>query len=68
MDNYKHEKEAFVSGMTGSSVGHINLVSLAALVRGPRRRRPPRVLIAYSEGVSGTLCGRSNEVSEDTPT
>lgn len=31
MDNYKQEKEAFVSGMTGSSVGHINLVSLAAL-------------------------------------
>ncbi|TEB32745.1 GWT1-domain-containing protein [Coprinellus micaceus] len=31
MDNYKHEKEAFVSGMTGSSVWHINLVSLAAL-------------------------------------
>lgn len=35
MDNgadYKTEKEAFVSGMTGSSVGHVNMVSLAALV------------------------------------
>ncbi|KAJ2919754.1 hypothetical protein MD484_g653, partial [Candolleomyces efflorescens] len=31
MGNYKKEKEAFVSGMTGSSITHINLVSLAAL-------------------------------------
>ncbi|KAF5310303.1 hypothetical protein D9611_012038 [Ephemerocybe angulata] len=31
MANYKQEKEAFVSGMTGSSIGHINLISLAAL-------------------------------------
>jgi len=33
MENYKSAKEAFVSNMTGSSVGHINLLSLAALVR-----------------------------------
>ena len=33
MDNdYKASKEAFVSGMTGSSVGHINMVSLSSLV------------------------------------
>ncbi|KAI0324103.1 hypothetical protein GY45DRAFT_1439298 [Cubamyces sp. BRFM 1775] len=33
MDNdYKTSKEAFVSGMTGSSVGHINMVSLSALI------------------------------------
>ncbi|KDQ32594.1 hypothetical protein PLEOSDRAFT_1073093 [Pleurotus ostreatus PC15] len=31
MDNYKTSKEAFVSNMTGSSIGHINLVSSAAL-------------------------------------
>ncbi|KZT26017.1 GWT1-domain-containing protein, partial [Neolentinus lepideus HHB14362 ss-1] len=31
MSDYKVSKEAFVSGMTGSSVGHINLVSAAAL-------------------------------------
>ncbi|KAL1948259.1 hypothetical protein VTO73DRAFT_12334 [Trametes versicolor] len=31
-DNYKASKEAFVSGMTGSSIGHINMVSLAALI------------------------------------
>ncbi|KAL7284819.1 hypothetical protein ACG7TL_002129 [Trametes sanguinea] len=31
-DDYKASKEAFVSGMTGSSIGHINKVSLAALV------------------------------------
>ncbi|KAG2006940.1 GPI-anchored wall transfer protein 1 [Coprinopsis cinerea AmutBmut pab1-1] len=31
MDDYKQAKEAFVSGMTGSSITHINLVSLAAL-------------------------------------
>ena len=30
--DYKAEKEAFVSGGTGSSVGHVNMVSLAALV------------------------------------
>lgn len=30
--DYKTSKEAFVSGMTGSSVGHVNMVSLAALV------------------------------------
>lgn len=29
--DYKTSKEAFVSGMTGSSIGHINLVSLTAL-------------------------------------
>ncbi|KAI0922579.1 hypothetical protein AcV5_009512 [Taiwanofungus camphoratus] len=29
--DYKASKEAFVSGMTGSSIGHINMVSLAAL-------------------------------------
>lgn len=31
-DNYKASKEAFVAGMTGSSIGHINMISLAALV------------------------------------
>ena len=31
-DDYKASKEAFVTGMTGSSIGHINLVSLASLV------------------------------------
>ncbi|OCH86733.1 GWT1-domain-containing protein [Obba rivulosa] len=31
MADYKTSKEAFVSGMTGSSIGHINMVSLAAL-------------------------------------
>ncbi|KAE9408960.1 hypothetical protein BT96DRAFT_962565 [Gymnopus androsaceus JB14] len=30
-NNYKSEKEAFVSGMTGSSVTHINLISSVAL-------------------------------------
>ncbi|EKM57256.1 uncharacterized protein PHACADRAFT_172903 [Phanerochaete carnosa HHB-10118-sp] len=29
--DYKTSKEAFVSGTTGSSVGHVNMVSLAAL-------------------------------------
>ncbi|KAI8996653.1 GWT1-domain-containing protein [Trametes punicea] len=31
-DDYKASKEAFVSGMTGSSVVHINKVSLSALI------------------------------------
>ncbi|KAI0356839.1 GWT1-domain-containing protein [Trametes cingulata] len=31
-DDYKASKEAFVSGMTGSSIGHINMVSLTALI------------------------------------
>ncbi|EPS97371.1 hypothetical protein FOMPIDRAFT_1128736 [Fomitopsis schrenkii] len=31
MGDYKTSKEAFVSGMTGSSIGHINMLSLAAL-------------------------------------
>ncbi|KAH9848063.1 GWT1-domain-containing protein [Lenzites betulinus] len=31
-DDYKTSKEAFVSGMTGSSIGHINMVSLASLI------------------------------------
>ena len=30
--NYKESKEAFVSGATGSSVLHVNLVSSVALV------------------------------------
>lgn len=68
MDNYKHEKEAFVSGMTGSSIGHINAISIAALVRGHRRQRLSRVLIAYSEGVSIALCSSSNETTENAPT
>lgn len=29
---YKGEKEAFVSGLTGSSIGHVNLISLNAWV------------------------------------
>jgi phosphatidylinositol glycan class W len=33
MDDYKSSKEAFVSGMTGSSVSHINMISMVALVR-----------------------------------
>lgn len=32
--DYKTLKEAFVSGQTGSSVGHVNMVSLVSLVRG----------------------------------
>ena len=32
-ENYKSSKEAFVSGATGSSITHVNLVSAAALVR-----------------------------------
>lgn len=32
-DNYKDAKEAFVSDMTGSTISHINLISLVALVR-----------------------------------
>jgi len=32
-DGYKEAKEAFVSGMTGSSIKHVNVLSLAALVR-----------------------------------
>lgn len=32
MTDYKTSKEAFVSGMTGSSIRHINMISLAALV------------------------------------
>ncbi|KAF5389291.1 hypothetical protein D9757_003397 [Collybiopsis confluens] len=32
--DYKTEKEAFVTGMTGSTVGHINLISCVAPVRG----------------------------------
>ncbi|KZP17007.1 GWT1-domain-containing protein [Athelia psychrophila] len=31
MSNYKSAKEAFVSGMTGSSVGHVNAISAVAL-------------------------------------
>lgn len=30
--DYKADKEAFVSGATGSSVGHVNMVSVVALV------------------------------------
>lgn len=32
MDDYKTSKEAFVSGMTGSSIGHVNMVFLVGLV------------------------------------
>lgn len=31
--DYKSSKEAFVSGMSGSSIGHVNMVSFVALVR-----------------------------------
>jgi hypothetical protein len=31
-DDYKYSKESFVTGMTGSTVLHINLISLVALV------------------------------------
>lgn len=35
MGDYKASKEAFVSGMTGSSITHINIVSAVALVCHP---------------------------------
>jgi hypothetical protein len=38
--DYKHAKEAFVSDMTGSSIGHINALSLVALVRPTSNHRP----------------------------
>ena len=38
-EGYKTSKEAFVSGMTGSSITHVNLVSLVALVRPPNVSR-----------------------------
>ncbi|KAI0089613.1 GWT1-domain-containing protein [Irpex rosettiformis] len=31
MEDYKTSKEAFVAGMTGSSIGHVNMVSMVAL-------------------------------------
>lgn len=31
-DNYKEAKEAFVTGMAGSTVLHINMISFVALV------------------------------------
>ena len=34
--DYKASKEAFVTGMTGSSIGHVNMVSLASLVSNTR--------------------------------
>lgn len=38
-DDYKASKEAFVSGMTGSTIGHINLISLASLVSSTVNKR-----------------------------
>ena len=35
MSGYKTSKEAFVSGMTGSSITHINTISAVALVYPP---------------------------------
>jgi len=31
-DDYKHSKESFVSGMRGSTVSHVNMMALVALV------------------------------------
>jgi len=31
-DDYKHSEEAFVAGMTGSTVSHVNMIALVALV------------------------------------
>ncbi|RDX41287.1 hypothetical protein OH76DRAFT_1561669 [Lentinus brumalis] len=50
-DDYKASKEAFVSGMTGSSIGHINMVSFAsllsiALYSAVRTRLPPLSFMA----------------------
>ncbi|RPD60688.1 hypothetical protein L227DRAFT_623446 [Lentinus tigrinus ALCF2SS1-6] len=49
-DSYKASKEAFVSGMTGSSIGHINLVSFASLVplySAARTRLPPTKPLSF---------------------
>ncbi|TBU26304.1 GWT1-domain-containing protein [Dichomitus squalens] len=45
-NDYKASKEAFVSGMTGSTIGHINMISLASLLSialhsAVRTRLPP---------------------------
>ncbi|KAF8161344.1 GWT1-domain-containing protein [Crassisporium funariophilum] len=52
MGEYKAEKEAFVSGMTGSSITHINLISLVALAAvalyaSIRTRLPPSYAIGF---------------------
>jgi hypothetical protein len=45
-DDYKLSKEAFVSGMTGSTVSHVNMIALVALVRlHPLSLHPTRHLL-----------------------
>lgn len=46
-DDYKHSKEAFISGMTGSTVSHVNMIALVALASialhsAIRSRSPPQ--------------------------
>ncbi|KIY66656.1 GWT1-domain-containing protein, partial [Cylindrobasidium torrendii FP15055 ss-10] len=53
MSDYKSEKEAFVSGAAGSSVAHINVISLCALVsiifyNVAETRLPKRFLTSWS--------------------
>ena len=54
-NDYKAAKEAFVSGMTGSSIMHVNLVSLVALVRQSAQRASKSYLTFYSVVLGITL-------------
>ena len=47
-DDYKSSKESFVSGMTGSTVLHVNMISFVALVCVPHIRSP-HFCLAYTE-------------------
>ena len=61
---YKTGKEAFVSGMTGSSITHINLVSLVALVR-PSNASADYISL-FRTGLCLPLCRNPNATSTNS--
>ena len=65
-EGYKTDKEAFVSGMTGSSITHINLVSLVALVRPPNAFQITYHIALLRTGLCLPLCRYPNATSTNS--
>ena len=52
MTDYKASKEAFVSGTTGSSIGHVNMILVLELVRDIRLKLRFRLIVSGADFTS----------------
>lgn len=65
-EGYKTDKEAFVSGMTGSSIMHVILVSLVALVCPPNLYISSSIWLLLKTGLCFSLRSNPNATSTNS--